>query len=207
MPVPVQLGRPVRRPSGQMVTQARWVGPDDDLSLEVSYLDKLGVADTISFSTANANENRTGQVCLPSSASALDIERDTVAAHLRMGSFLANALIGSFEWDNMWLEQNGARDIQLACGTCVVVAIRFISDVLVEIDIKAKAGNSPVQTFLIGVDELTTYSFVPSTQLRVIPGSVKSQFQNYIHDYPGNSLTESQKQEIVDYVSGLEIWV
>lgn len=206
MPVPIQLNRPVRRPPGQMILSAKWVGPDDDLSFEVSYLDRLGVPDTISFITANSNENRAGQICMPSS-SAADIERDTLVAHLRMGSFLANSLIGSFEWDNMWLEQNGARDIQLACGNSVVVALRLVSDTTVEVDIKAKAGNSPVHTFLIGVDELTNYMFVPSTQLRVIPGSVKVQFSNYVHDYPNTILSQSQKDDIVNYVSLMDIWV
>ncbi len=207
MAVPIQLDRPVKRPPGQMILGSQWIGSDDDLSLEVSYLDHLGVPDTIAFSTANNTEGRIGAVCMPSSSVAGDIERDTVAAHLRMGSFLAGALIGSFEWDNMWLEQNGARDVQLACGTAVVVALRFVSDTSVEVDLKVKGGNSPVHTFLLGVDELATYSFVPSTQLRVIPGAVKAQFPNYVHEFPGTVLNASQRQDIVDYVNNLQIWV
>lgn len=207
MPVPIQLNRPVRRPPGQMVTSAQWVGPDDDLQLEVSYLDALGMPDVITFTTANTNEGRKGEICMASSAEAPDIPRDTVVSHIRMGGFCASALIGTFEWDNLWIEQEGSKDLQLACGTCSITARRIVSDTCVEVDVRIKGGNHPTGTFLIGVDELTNYEFTPSTQLKTIAGSVKKQFPTFEHEYPGTILSANDRQSVVDYVEALEIWV
>ena len=70
-----------------------------------------------------------------------------------------------------------------------------------------KGNNHAPYTFTIGVDELTNYSFVPSTQLRVIAGAVKAAFPNYVHDFPNDSLSPAQRQDVIDYVTGLQIWV
>ena len=205
--IPIQLSSPVKRPPGDMIISAQWLGPDDDLSLEVSYYDEAGMTDTISFLCANSLEGYKGDVCMPSSADSTDIDRDTVVAHLRMGSFLASAQFGTFEWDDLWLEQEGSKDLQLACGNCSVVDRRIVSDATVDIDIRLKGENNPVQSFLVGVDELTSYSFSPSTQLKTIAGAVKRQFPNYVHEYPSTILSQAQRIDISEYVELLEIWV
>ena len=43
--IPIQLDKPVKRPPAELITGAQWIGGDDDLELELSYIDAAGMLD------------------------------------------------------------------------------------------------------------------------------------------------------------------
>lgn len=205
MPIPKVYGFPVKRPG--FITRSRWIGGDDDLMLEVFSSTATGGVATTSFETANTNEGRSGEVCLPGAADINDLDRDTIISHIRMATFISKTTAGSFEWTNAFVEQEGSKDFQLAIGSCAIIDVRQIDDVNFEFDIKKKSGGGPTRTIMTDHDEMSEYSFTPSTQLKIIAGAIKLEFPSYVHEYPSTTLSASQKQDILDFVDTLEPWV
>lgn len=208
MPVPNQTAKPLRRPAGQLIVGAQWIGGDEDLSLEVQYYNSAGSIQVISFQTRNLGEGNPGVICLPSGSTIADVNDEALAASLRMAAWIAGAVPGSYEFAQTFevaTAGENAKGFQTAAGTAEVQEVRIVSDALVELDFKIK-GNSTIKTLQRGYAEFSDYAFQPSTQLWCICGSVKAQFPNYQHSYPGTALSVSQRQDILDYVSGLAVW-
>lgn len=208
MPVPNQTDRPLRRPASNLIIGAQWIGADDDLALEVQYYDAAGSTAVISFQTRNAGEGNPGVICLPSSATIAWVPDEALAASLKMAAWLGGAVPGSYEFAQTFevaTAGENAKGFQTAAGTTEVQEVRIVSDALIEIDFKIK-GNSTIKTLTRGYAEFTNYAFQPETQLACIPGSVKAQFPSYQHDYPGTTLSSSQKQDILSYVANLAVW-
>lgn len=194
---------PVKRPG--FIEQAAWIGTDEDMSLQVSHQNALGLLETVSFQTQGEN---VGEICLPNSTDLNSLgprARDILAAHLRMSVMIAGkATPGSREFNDVFV-QSGTNNFQTALGLTKVNTTRMVSDA--EVDIDWKTGNGPIYTTRLGHGEIALYTFIPQTQLFIVPGSVKAQFPNYVHNWPSTVLTQTQKDNIINYVLGLEPWV
>jgi len=70
-----------------------------------------------------------------------------------------------------------------------------------------QGNNGASRQYVMDHGELNRYTFAPSTQLFVIPGAVKKQFPNYVHDHPNTVLTTTQREDIRSYVLGLALWI
>jgi len=184
---------------------AQWNGPDDDLSLIVGYIDATGQQRSTSLRTTNVNDG-IGDICLPSHATIMDVPRDTIVAHIRMATFISKTIAGSAEWKTAFVEQEGSQNFQFAIGTAAVIDIRIIDDIFFDVDIKKKS-EQPVKTIRSDHAEMSNYSFTPSTQLKILGGALKIQFPTLEHDYPTKVLTAQERQDVVNYVLGLNPWV
>jgi len=206
MPVPANHGFPIQRPG--FITGASWLGADNDLDLQVSYTNALGNPAVIQFAAQAVG--RPGEVCVPASSDFNNLgprARDILAAHLRMACMVAgHAVPGSREFNDVFI-QSGSNNFQTSISNAAKVnSSAMVSDT--EVDILWKIGaNGPIYTTRLGHGELGNYVFVPQTQLLVIPGAVKAQFSNYVHNHPSQVLTQAQKDDIVAYVIGLKPWV
>lgn len=194
---------PVKRPG--FIEQAVWIGTDEDMSLQVSHQNAAGVLEVVSFQTKGEN---TGEICLPTSTDLTTLgprARDILAAHLRMAVMIAGkATPGSREFNDIFI-QSETNNFQTALGTTKVISTRMVSDA--EVDVDWKQGNGPIYTTRFGHGEMALYSFIPQTQLYIIPGSVKIQFPSYVHNWPSTVLTQTQKDNIVAYVLGIQPWI
>jgi len=204
MGIPRLYPYPTKRPG--FITNAMWFGPDDDLVLQLTYMDQGGVTRSVSLPTKNSNEGRDGMICLPATDDVSNLDRDLIVAHVRMATFISNTVAGSKEWTNSFVEQEGSQDFQLPVGTAAITDVRFIDDVNLEFDIKRK-GNNPVRTIPTDHSELSSYTFTPSTQLLIVGGAVKVQFPNAVHDYPTMILSQADRNAIADYVLTLDPWI
>lgn len=200
MPAPIDHGFPVQRPGA--ILSADWIGPDDDLSLEVAVLDALGQQRVVSFPCRVPGQP--GVMCLPSSVGAPDLSDDAIVAHVRMATWISRTIVGSKEWTAAFVDQPTA-NFQTAAGTCKVVASRMIDDALFEFDFRK--GSGPIRTVLTDHSTMCKYRLEPEEQARVIPGAVKLEFPNYVHDYPGTVLSQAQKDAIRSYVLALALWM
>lgn len=199
---------PVKRPG--FITQAQWIGDDDDLSLQLSYTDVGGVGKAMSLDTQNAE--RKGEICLPTSNDVADLAaddgriRDILAAHVRMSVLCkGHAVPGSVEFSDAVLDHQESNHLQTALGTVKVKTVTILDDQCVHIEFQK--GSGPKRTYLFDHQELSNYTFVPVTQLLVVAGAIEKQFSSYVHDHPNDVLTAQQKQNIVDYVLTLEPWI
>jgi hypothetical protein len=103
-------------------------------------------------------------------------------------------------------EQSQTSNFQTAVGAVKCTDVIFINDQIVELEFQK--GSGPKRKYQFDYGELQNYSFAPSTQLFIIAGAVEKQFPTYNHDFTaGVFLTESQKQDIVDYVLTLSPWM
>lgn len=201
MPTMIDYGFPARRPNS--ILNLQWIGPDDDLALQGEYYDNAGQLRVIQWGTRING----GELCLPSSATVLDIHRDTAIAHVRMALFLGNYRAWTAESQNALVNQSDAKHFQTPVGECRVVATRTgAAPGEIEFDLR-KGTSGPILTVQSSVDELTKYSLTPSSQLRVVCGAVKKQFSSYVHDYPGALLSQTQRDNIVAYIYSLDPWI
>lgn len=204
MPTPVNYGYPVKRPG--LITQARFIGADDDLSLQITFTNDQGLPQAISLPcTANGVY---GKICLPTTANITHIDRDAIIASVRMATMVGRAIPGSAEWTAaLTSEQEGSMDLQLALGNGKVKELRILSDTQLEIDVVKKGTTSPVQTIQTYFQELGSYVFTPDTQMHCVAGAIEKQYPTYVHDYPTQVLTAQQKADIEAYVVTLALWV
>lgn len=206
MTTPTIHNFPVRRPG--YIQLCEWVGPDSQLSLRVTYFNELGSLREIQFATRHLDDATKGEICLPSSTDLHDLGtryEDILTAHTRMACLIARSGIpGSDEFKNALLAGVSA-NLNTALGVVKVVDVLAIDDSTV--GIVYKCGNGPTMTVNMDYRDLNDYAFVPDTQLFVIPGSVKKQFSTYVHDYPGQLLSEVQRDNVVAYVMTLQPWI
>lgn len=205
MATPTVYSFPTRRPG--FIETATWIGSDDDLELQLGYTDSGGVSRVMKLRTSNTNESRVGDCCLDNTYNVDDLDRDLIVSHVRMATFISKTVAGSAEWQTSFVEQEGSADFQLPVGTAAVTAVRMITDVTVEFDIKKKGGGNPTRTIITDHSEVSNYSFTPSTQLLIIGGAMKLEFPNAVHDYPAQILTTQEKNDIADWVVTLDPWV
>lgn len=201
---PVVHPFPVMRPG--FIQSAEWIGGPEDMTLEVAYQNLAGGLEVVSFQTKGENP---GEICVPSSNDLANLGprgRDILVAHLRMACMVhGSAVPGSREFEDIWVNQSGSNYFQTALGTTKITAVTAVSDA--ECDITWRVGTGPLFVTRVGHGEINAYAYAPSTQLYVVPGSVKKQFANYVHDWPGTVLTQAQKDAIVDYVVALKPWI
>jgi hypothetical protein len=114
------------------------------------------------------------------------------------------AVPGSIEFTNAFVQAD-TNNLQTALGTVKVTAVAPVDDQC--IDITYRQGNGPLYVVRIDHGELNSYVFVPDTQLLIVPGAIKKQFPNHVHDYPGTVLTQSQKDEIAAFVLTMSPWI
>lgn len=203
MATPINYGFPARRPG--IITAANFLGPDDDLALQVEYTNPLGIPAIISFSTRNAGA--VGEICLPTTATINDLTRDAIIASVRMALFLGSHKPWTAEALSAFVNQEQGQNFQLAIGKCTIVATRFgANDSDLQFDIRKSSGGA-VRTISTTIDEIARYTMAPSTQLRVIAGAIEAQFTSYVHDHPNVALTSQQKADIASYVLTLAPWV
>jgi len=205
MPTPTVFSFPVKRPG--FIETAEWVGTDDDLFLFCGYRDQTGAYQTISFATRNANEP--GEICIPSSNDVANLgprARDILVAHLRMACMIGGVAIpGSAEFTAVLADQANPANLQTAVGDVKITSVALVDDT--QVNLTFRQGGGAYREHLINHDEINKYSFIPATQLLIIPGSVKKQFPTYVHNHPNTVLTTSQKADIVSYVLGLAPWI
>lgn len=201
MPAPLDLGFPVKRPGA--ILSAAFVNGDDELALEVGILDAMGQPRVTVLPLKTATQ--AGVMCLPGSATVTDLTDEALIAHIRMATWISKTVAGSKEWEAAFVEQESA-NFQTAIGTVKVVAVRTISEALIEIDVK-KGTSGPTKTIQTDHNTISNYRLEPEEQVRVIPGAVEVQYSSYVHDHPSNSLSQAQKDNIVAYVLGLSLWM
>ena len=199
--IPTVHTHPVKRPT--YPEQASWLGEDDDLALQCSYRDIAGTLKTISFQTRNSDEGTPGEICIPNSSDVADLGpnvRDILVAHLRMAVLIqGRAIPGSKEFSESLINQLLANNLQTAVGDVKITDHSIVDDQCV--DVEFRQGNGTKRVYTINYNELATYTFVPSTQLLIIPGAIRKKFgTSYVHDYPNDALTSTQKQNIIDYL-------
>lgn len=68
-------------------------------------------------------------------------------------------------------------------------------------DLALYCKNGSTSVLRVGHDEVSAYSFTPSTQLMTLPGHLKWAL-GYIHDPPGDLLTQAEMDEIIACVMG-----
>jgi len=202
---PRVYNKPVKRKN--FITSAAFEGPDNDLELKVNYLDQFGTPRQFSFPCEGDNP---GLICLPTSIDITDVDRlprDLLVAHIRMAAMIANATPGSQEFDDAMVYQNGGRDFQMAISTKVQVTNVALYDEDEYVTVTLREGTSgPTRDVNIAHNEFN-YQFVPETQLYVIAGAIRSEY-TYVHDYYENdTLTSSQKSDIVSFVTGNDFWI
>lgn len=209
MPAPVVHDFPIKRKG--FIEDARFQGSADDLSFEVDYRDQQGALRTLTFTVGHSDDQVAG-ICLPATYDLVDLPRDLLVAHLRMGTMIPGYIPASKEWKDAFLETvsgENAKHLQTPVGTVKVIGVELVDDVCIKIDLQK--GNGPVRQIAVTYDELGKYTqqtgFVPSTQLLVVAGSVKKEFPNHIHDYPNAPLQSDEMDDIVIYVKALEVWV
>lgn len=206
MPIPSIFPFPVRRPN--FITEATWLGGDDDLSLQIKYLDIGGITRSMSFTTRNIGASQIGEICVPTSSDLNNLgprARDVLVAHTRMSCMIAGrAIPGSKEFSEAQIHLL-TDNYQTAIGTVGITNIDVISDQL--INLTYKKGNGPAYVIQVDHGELNSYTFAPDTQLLIVPGAVEKAFPTYVHDYPSSVLTQSQKDNVVAEVLGLSPWI
>lgn len=194
---------PVKRPN--FIEAARWIGNDDDLSLEVDYRDQNDILRTIVLVTEAGTSN--ARVFPPSSWDLTDLHRDTLVAHVRMATMIAKAPVGSQEFEDTFVI--GEKNFQTSVGTVKITQCDHVDDITVNVTFGPGTGQNPTITHAITHDELTEYAFAPSTQLRIIAGALKYEFPNYEHDYPSTTLSQAQKNNVISFLTGssFQPWV
>lgn len=206
MTSPVIHPYPVRRPG--FIETASFVSDDAHLELHITYTDIGSVARSMNFETRNLGDSVPGELCLPNSTDLTNLgarARDVLVAHTRMACMVAGlAVPGSKEFNDAFV-QNDTNNLQTALGTVKVTNVAPVDDQCVMLTYKC--GTGPDYNVEVDHGELNNYIFVPETQLLIIPGAVKKQFPNYVHNYPTNILTQAQKDAIVAYVLGLAPWI
>lgn len=199
---------PVKRPG--FIHTATWIGPDDDLALEVKYQDVGDITRLVSFKTRNTDPLGDVIICVPVSSDLLNLGtrlRDILLAHLRMASMISGTVLGSTEWTTALLEGESS-NLNTALGVVKVTNIVTTNDQ--QVTITFRQGTGPTHDELVQYEELNIgdYVFVPETQLfSSVPGAIKKQFPTYVHNYPSVVLTQSRKDEIAAYMLTLEPWV
>lgn len=209
MVAPFQPGYPVRRAAGFLLNP-QFEGTDDQLIFRVEYPDNQGVTHVVTF-RCTPSGSAPQEMCIANSKFDLSkISRDTVVAHLRMASIISKTIPGSKEWEAVLVDTGllDAKYFQMPVGQVRIISWSMGDDRTVRLEFQR--GTTSDKVFHdVDLNEITAeqYVYAPSTQLMVIPGSVERQFPNYHHDYPDVILSVQQRQDIIDYVAGLELWV
>lgn len=195
MTAPFNWSAPVIR-LGALLS-ANWNGPDDDLSLDIQFLDNLGTPVTRSLRCTA--DGVLGDVCLPSSATILDVPDETVIAHVRMAGWVRGSVPvpGSTEWLALFQDEGEIPDFQLAIGNARIYAARPVSDVEFEFDIRKKGTSSPTKTVRTDYGTIRAYNLDPSETVRCIAGGIELRHPTYVHNYPTQVLSEAQKDAII----------
>lgn len=198
---------PVRRPG--YITNCEWVGPDNQLQLQVNYYDETNAYRQIKFDTRHIADATKGEVCLPNSTDLTNLGaryEDILMAHTRMACMVSRSGIpGSTEFNDALMSGPSA-NLNTALGTVKVMAITPVSDQTVTLTYRCSSGG-PTLDIVVDYRDLNNYSFVPDTQLFVIPGAIKKQFPTYVHDYPNTILSQARRDEIAAYVLTLAPWI
>ena len=88
-----------------------------------------------------------------------------------------------------------------------VLDVRVLMPDHIEIDLKKK-NTSQSRTIITDHSSVSTYSYAPETQLLVVGGAIRAEFgSTYVHDFPGNLLTDAQKEAIREYLLDWAPWV
>lgn len=205
MSTPTQYGYPVKRPG--IITAASWQGSDANLSLELTYTNEFGLPQIFVLRCSSVAQG-VGLICLPSSVTISDINRDALVASIRMATFIGGTIPGSFEWMTAMTTGQDTMNFQVALGTAKVKAVRLIDDARIEIDMIKSGNNTPVQTIQTDHQEIGTYTFTPDSQLHCVAGAIEKQFPSYVHD-PANGviLSQAHRDDIAAYVVTLAMWV
>lgn len=221
---PTIYTHPVKRPG--IITQANWLGDDDDLSLQIVYTNPQGGNAAFDFYTRNAE--RKGNVCLPSSNDVLDLGEsydegphelldgdhyysgevsDIIVAHASMATHISRQGIpGSQEFQDSLISQLASPNwLQTAIGTVKITDYVPLDDRLFFLE--CKKGSGPARWILSDYGTFLTYNYVPQTQLLTIAGAIEKQFSGHVHDHPNDVLTENQKADIAAYVPTLAQWL
>jgi hypothetical protein len=198
---------PVRRPG--FITAAVFSGDSDRLDLELQYIDADGTTRAFVLPcTRNPDDpGDPGAICLPSNKTITNLHETAIIASLRMATMISGAIPGSAEWMTAFVEALDKPNLQTAIGNVKVVSLEQTTDVLLQVSVQKTSGG-PIRVIDTDYGELGTYSFMPSTQLRCVAGAIEAQYPSYVHDpMNGSVLTESQKANILAYVSSLEPWI
>lgn len=209
MPIPYLPGHPVKRPAGFLLNP-QFEGNDDSLVLRVEYPDNLGINRVINFRCTQQGSDQQ-EICIANTKWDLsNISRDTIVAHLRMASIISKTIPGSKEWSDALVNVGllDSKYFQMAVGQVKLISWEVLDERMLRLEFQR--GTTSDKVFHdVDMMEMTaeTYTYAPSTQLLVIPGAIEVQFPNYHHDYPSVVLTTQQRQDIIDYVSELELWI
>ena len=205
MPIPAMYPYPVRRPG--FVPAATWQGQPgaDELQLEGTYTNDVGLPASLVFHTKNATD---ANLCLPTAALVTDLSADLLIAHVRMSGMISGTVPGSKEYQDA-IQGTGVLNekwFQTPAGDVKVVGIIPLSDT--QTKLQFQKGTGAIRDVIAGNDELASYSWAPSTQLLVIAGAVRKQFPTYIQDPDtGKFLTQAQMDDIAAFILTLQPWV
>lgn len=208
---PFQPGYPIRRAAG-FLASPQFEGTDDQLLFRVEYPDNQGVRHAINFRcTPSGSEPQ--EMCIANNSpdyTVTKLSRDTIVSHLRMASIISKTIPGSKEWVDALLSTSDldAKYFQMPVGQVRLISWSMVDDRTMKMEFQR--GTTTDKVFHeVDLNEITaeSYIYAPSTQLMVISGSVERQFPNYHHNYPDTILSEQQRQDIIDYVASLELWI
>ncbi len=203
---PVVLAYPIRRPG--FITGVTWVGTpsDEELHLNVEYVDQSGQPAQTSLYTTPVQQ---ATLCLPSAKGVLDLSDDLFIAHARMAGMISGTIPGSQEYADA-LKGTGlidGRNFQMPCGDVKVTDVQAMGGRDIRLTFQKSSGG-PTRDVVADIADLATYAFAPSTQLLTVAGAIKKQYPTYVHDVAtGKHLTQQQMDIIESYVLGLEPWI
>lgn len=206
MTAPIIYEHPIRRPG--FITDVVWEGEDDDLQLKLSFPDAGGTQRNLHLRANEISPGERQQICLPNSNKDIHyLDEDTLLAHVRMLTMVAGFPLGSQEWSDAWdADLLGKRDLQTAIGKVLRTGdVVTIDEQFVQFTVKRKNQGATREMTISHSD--IRYTFTPQTQLLVVAGAIEAEFPNYQHDYPDSVLSSQERQDIVDYVMGLEPWI
>ena len=199
MAVPPVKSFPVRR--HECIENAYWNGNqgDSDLELVVQYRDPSNNAQTFVLQAGGDYPPSGARAfCLPANQKdPAKIHRDVHVAHIRMAAYLAHAVLGTKEFVDAILgtSPDNAANFQTALGADVqVTGVERLSETQYRLTLYCKNGGTT--TIDVGHDEISEYSFTPSTQFKTLAGHIRKNL-GFIHDPPSTVLSQAQMDEIV----------
>lgn len=196
----MEYDHPSKRPG--IIDSVAFQGEDDDLSMFVEWSED-DHSGAITFQLQNIGEGQCGTICLPANSSLDEASEDSILASIRMHAFLSGCIAGSDEFLAMFAV-GGGDDIKSAVGNLRIESVVMIDGLTFHINIKRGVDALAILTDHRAVSH---YSYAPSTQLLVVAGAVRAEFPSYVHDYPTHVLTQGERDDIEEYVLGLELWV
>lgn len=197
MPAPYNHGCPVRR-IGAILTCTEY-GDADNGGFTVTFLSEQG--NNIAFDLPLSTPTELGALCLPSSATIMDVSEESLIQHARMAGWIDGAgngkIPGSLEWLALMQEGGSIPDFQTPIGNARIYGARAVNDTQFAFDIRKK-NTGATRTIQTDYSIFLNYTLDPTEAMRMIGGAVKYLHPTYVHNpATGTYLTQNQKDTVI----------